>query len=201
MKQSSIITTVALVGAIMLSGCAYKQTYGVDRCGTPYVDTTYRTYNTQNCTPVTYIPTKSSCQQTVRPQQPVAKPAPAPAPKVVKKPQLPKNTPVLTCTRPVKITVIGQGVAPCSGTCSPSQAYALAKRAAIADAYRLIAEKVKGVYVEGDDLIKNMMLKRSTVKTSVAACVRNATVTETTFKDGLCEVEMQITLLRSQFPQ
>jgi hypothetical protein len=46
-----------------------------------------------------------------------------------------------------------------------------------------------------------MMVKRSTVRTSVAAMVRNANIVETTFKEGLCEVEMEITLSRSQFPQ
>jgi len=110
----------------------------------------------------------------------------------------PNNALILHSNKPLKISVVGQGVAPCNGACSPSQAYALAKRAAIADAYRLIAEKVKGVYVEGDDLIKNMMVKRSTVKTSVAAYIRNANVVETTFKDGLCEVEMEVVLVHSQ---
>jgi len=81
----------------------------------------------------------------------------------------------------------------------PAQSYALAKRAAIADSYRLIAEKVKGVYVEGDDLVKNMMVKRSTVRTSVNAMVRNANLVETTFKDGLCEVEMEILISYGQF--
>ena len=96
------------------------------------------------------------------------------------------------------ISVIGQGVAPMNTT-SPAQAYALAKRAAVADSYRLIAEKVKGVRIEGDDLIKNMMVKRSTIRTSVKAMVRNANIVETTFKDGLCEVEMEIVLSHSAF--
>jgi hypothetical protein len=108
------------------------------------------------------------------------------------------NSPLLTADKPVLISVVGQGVAPMNTT-SPAQAYALAKRAATADAYRLIAEKVKGVTVDGQDLIKNMMVKRSTVRTSVQAMVRNANIVETTFKDGLCEVEMEITLLHSQF--
>ncbi|CAI6149221.1 MAG: hypothetical protein SPLUMA2_SPLUMAMAG2_00911 [uncultured Sulfurimonas sp.] len=80
-----------------------------------------------------------------------------------------------------------------------AQAYALAKRAAVADAYRLIAEKVKGVRIDGQDLIKNMMVKRSTVRTSVAAIVRNANIVETTFKEGLCEVEMEIVISHTQF--
>ena len=98
----------------------------------------------------------------------------------------------------MRILVLGQGVSPMN-TVSPAQAYALAKRAAVADAYRLIAEKVKGVYVEGEDLVQNMMVKRSTVRTSVNAMIRNANLVETTFKDGLCEVEMEITIAYSQF--
>lgn len=102
--------------------------------------------------------------------------------------------------RPLLINVVGQGVAPVN-TASPAQAYALAKRAATADAYRLIAEKVKGVHVEGQDFVQNMMVKRSTVRTSVSAMIKNANVVDTTFKEGLCEVEMEITLSHSQFPQ
>ena len=98
------------------------------------------------------------------------------------------------------ISVTGQGVAP-SFASSPAQSYALAKRAAVADAYRLISEKVKGVQVEGQDLIKNMMVKRSTIRTSVQAMVRNANIVETTFKDGLCEVELEVRLSYKQFNQ
>ena len=98
----------------------------------------------------------------------------------------------------IDISVVGQGVAP-SFASSPAQAYALAKRAATADAYRLIAERVKGVRIDGKDTIKNMMVKNSTVNTRVSAMVRNATVVETTFKEGLCEVEMEITLNFNDF--
>ena len=100
----------------------------------------------------------------------------------------------------IRISVTGQGVAPMNTT-SPAQAYALAKRAAVADAYRLIAEKIKGVRIDGQDLIKNMMVKRSTIRTSVEAMVRNANIVETTFKEGLCEVEMEIVLSHSLFAQ
>jgi len=110
------------------------------------------------------------------------------------------NEQVLSENSNIRISVIGQGVAPMN-TSSPAQAYALAKRAATADAYRLIAEKVKGVRIDGQDLIKNMMVKRSTVRTEVKALVRNANVVETTFKEGLCEVEMEILISHSQFAQ
>jgi len=93
----------------------------------------------------------------------------------------------------VRISVVGQGVAP-TMTTSPAQAYALAKRAAIADAYRLLAEKVKGVRIEGSDKIKNMMVQRSEVRTFVDAVIAEAEIVETVFKDGLCEVEMELTI-------
>ncbi|MEA1983507.1 MAG: LPP20 family lipoprotein [Campylobacterota bacterium] len=105
---------------------------------------------------------------------------------------------VLKENKKLHISVVGQGVAPMH-TSSPAQAYALAKRAAVADAYRLIAEKVKGVRIDGQDLIKNMMVKRSTVRTSVAAMVRNSNIVETTYKEGLCEVEMEIVISHAQF--
>jgi len=98
----------------------------------------------------------------------------------------------------ITVSVTGQGVAPRFAT-SPAQSYALAKRAAIADAYRLIAEKVKGVQIEGKDKIQNMVVQRSTVRTQVDAMIRNATIVETTFKEGLCEVEMEINLSYNDF--
>lgn len=105
--------------------------------------------------------------------------------------------PLLSSSQQLVITVFGQGVAP-SVTASPAQAYALAKRAAMADGYRQIAERVKGVSVEGQDTIKNMMLQRSNVSTSVNALVRGANIIDTNFKDGLCEVELEVVLSYSQ---
>jgi len=98
----------------------------------------------------------------------------------------------------ITITAVGQGVAPSFAT-SPAQSYALAKRAATADAYRLIAERVKGVRIDGKDTIKNMAIKSSSVNTRVAAMIRNAKVVETTFKDGLCEVELEIDINKNNF--
>lgn len=105
---------------------------------------------------------------------------------------------VLKKNKSLHISVVGQGVAPMN-TSSPAQAYALAKRAAIADAYRAIAEKVKGVRVDGHDTIKNMMIQRSTINTYVQAMVKDANIIETTFKEGLCEVEMEIVISYSDF--
>jgi len=128
-------------------------------------------------------------------------PVPQPAPQVATPIcDMTSVNPVLSNECNMHISVIGQGVSPVN-TVSPAQAYALAKRAAVADGYRLIAEKVRGVRVDGDDLIKNMMVTRSTIRTSVQAMIRNANVAETTFKEGLCEVEMEVIISRSQFAQ
>ena len=105
---------------------------------------------------------------------------------------------VLSRKKPLHISVVGQGVAPAL-TSSPAQAYGMAKRAATVEAYRLIAERINGVYVEGQDTIKNMIVKRSTVRTQVSAMIKNANVVETRFKDGICEVEMEVTLNYNQF--
>ncbi len=107
---------------------------------------------------------------------------------------------ILKKNQSLVVSVVGQGVAPMN-TISPAQAYALAKRAAIADAYRAIAEKVKGVKVDGQDTIKNMMIQKSTIRTNVQAMVKNANIVETVFKEGLCEVEMEIMLSYSDFVQ
>lgn len=102
-----------------------------------------------------------------------------------------QHEPVMTANNTIRLVVKGQGVAP-SFTQSPAQAFALAKRAAMVDAYRLLGEKVSGVRVEGQDIIKNMMVKRSQVRTEVNTMIRQASVVETDFKDGLCEVEVEL---------
>ncbi|BDY12465.1 LPP20 family lipoprotein [Hydrogenimonas cancrithermarum] len=124
-------------------------------------------------------------------------------PVVVQAPKVKKIEPMKTprnldaCTlsaqNTVHFQVVGQGVAPVN-TVSPAQAMALAKRAAIADAYRQLGEKICGVRVEGRDLIRNMMISRSTVRTQIDAMIRNARILDTKFKDGLCEVEMEVTM-------
>ncbi|KIM10987.1 MAG: hypothetical protein KU37_07700 [Sulfuricurvum sp. PC08-66] len=106
--------------------------------------------------------------------------------------------PLMTQQSTIRLVVKGQGVAP-SFTQSPAQAFAMAKRAAMVDAYRLLGEKISGVRVEGQDLIKNMMVKRSQVRTEVNAMIRQAAVVETEFKDGLCEVEVELVIDGAQW--
>lgn len=137
-------------------------------------------------------------------------PAPAPAPAPVPAPEtsyakpsknttaemgepLIPNSPMLTPSNVIELNAVGMGVAP-ETSISPSQALALAKRAAIVDAYRQIGEKMYGIRVNGQDTVKDMMLQNSVVKTKVQALIRNAEITETVYKDGLCQVSMELKL-------
>ena len=98
---------------------------------------------------------------------------------------------------PLNITVTGQGIAP--SFANAQQAYALAKRAAIADAYRLLAERVKGVTIEGKDTVKNMSVQNSIVRTHVQALIKNAIIVDTTYQNGMCEVQMELKIEQSDF--
>lgn len=104
-----------------------------------------------------------------------------------------QNSPVLTPNNVIELSAVGMGVAP-ESTISPSQALALAKRAAIVDAYRQLGEKMYGIRVNAQDTVRDMVLQNSTVKTKVQALIRNAEITETVYKDGLCQVSMELKL-------
>jgi hypothetical protein len=98
----------------------------------------------------------------------------------------------------ITLSVIGQGVAP-ENTISPYQAVALAKKAAIADAYRMLAEKLNGVKVEGYDLVKNMVVQRSQVKTCVSSMIKHSNIVETKCAKDFCEVEMELKVVGSKW--
>ncbi|WP_163532053.1 LPP20 family lipoprotein [Helicobacter suis] len=103
------------------------------------------------------------------------------------------NSPILTPTNVIELSAVGMGVAP-ESTISPSQALALAKRAAIVDGYRQLGEKMYGIRVNATDTVKDMILQNSVIKTKVNALIRNAEITETIYKDGLCQVSMELKL-------
>ena len=103
------------------------------------------------------------------------------------------NSPLLTPENEITLSAVGIGVSP-ENSLSPSQAFAMAKRAAIVDAYRQIGEKMYGIRVNAQDTVRDMMLQSSTVKTKVQALIRNAEVLETVYKDGLCQVNMELKL-------
>lgn len=158
----------------------------------PFAETLSTTGNTQTSASSQNVqnvqtPTNQAPTVTSQPMQNY-QPQPLPSAQAVH-----AMTPVMTQNSTTRIVVKGQGVAP-SFTQSPAQAFALAKRAAMVDAYRMLGEKIQGVKVEGQDLIKNMMVKRSQIRTEVNAMIKEASVVETTFKDGLCEIEVELIL-------
>ncbi|CBG40547.1 LPP20 family lipoprotein [Helicobacter mustelae] len=117
----------------------------------------------------------------------------APAPDAGQATDIIPNSPMLTPNNIIELSAVGMGVAP-ESTVSPSQALALAKRAAIVDAYRQLGEKMYGIRVNAQDTVRDMILQNSTVKTKVQALIRNAEITETVYKDGLCQVSMELKL-------
>ena len=70
------------------------------------------------------------------------------------------------------IRVVGLGIAP-AGT-SGTQAEALARRAAISDAYRQLAEQVNGVNVDAMTTVENLMLANTSVRTHVSALIKGS---------------------------
>ena len=104
-----------------------------------------------------------------------------------------QNSPLLTPNNIIEIQAVGMGVAP-ESTISPAQALALAKRAAIVDAYRQIGEKMYGIRINANDTIRDAIAQNSTIKGRVQALIKNAEITETAYKDGLCQVNMEVKL-------
>ena len=91
-----------------------------------------------------------------------------------------------------RIRAEGTGVAPIN-TVSAAQARALARRAAIADAYRQLAEQIRGVDVDASTTVENMMVTNDTVRTHVSALVRGARIIEEkALRDGAYTVTLEV---------
>ena len=92
-----------------------------------------------------------------------------------------------------EFVVYGEGIAPMN-TISPAQAIALAKRAAVTDAYRQLGEKLYGIRVNAKETVKDAALKDSRIVTQVNGLIKNATITESKYKDGLFTVRMELNM-------
>ena len=75
------------------------------------------------------------------------------------------------------ITAIGVGAAP-EYAIKPGQADALARRAAVVDAYRNMASIVYGVEIENQTTVAQLVVKKDTIKTAVAGAIKNARVVD-----------------------
>jgi len=103
------------------------------------------------------------------------------------------NSPVLKRPAIIKVSGVGEGVPPAWAT-TPAQAKALARRAAIADAYRSLAEKMYGIRLSAKDRIKDLIAQRTEVRTAVYGIIRGATIDEEEWKDGLYRVVLLVNL-------
>lgn len=92
------------------------------------------------------------------------------------------------------VTAEGTGIAPPTAYNSV-QARMLARRAAIVDAYRQLAEQIKGVDVDADTTVENMMVTSDVVRTHVSALVQGARIVEEkTLSEGGYSVTLQVSM-------
>lgn len=91
------------------------------------------------------------------------------------------------------VRATGIGVPP-QGVAAP-QARLMTKRAAVADAYRLLAEAINGVRVDAESVVKNYVTESDVIKTKVSALVKGAKIVdEKRMSDGSYEVTMEVSL-------
>jgi len=69
------------------------------------------------------------------------------------------------------VSAIGNGAAAAKGNMAQSRP--LARRAAIADAYRNLLETIKGVKVDSSTTVENFMVSQDIIKTQVEGIVKN----------------------------
>lgn len=105
--------------------------------------------------------------------------------------QEPVLSPEEEAVRLMIFSAIGEGIPP-QNTISQAQALALAKRAALADAYRQLAGKLYGIRVNSRENVKDAMLRSSLITTYVNGLIKNANITGEGFKDGLYTVELEL---------
>lgn len=93
-----------------------------------------------------------------------------------------------------KITVQGMGIAPARAV-SPAQARMMARRAAVVDGYRQLAEAVQGVNVDAETTVENMMVTSDVIKTKVNAMIKGARIiAESVTPDGGYQVTMEVSM-------
>lgn len=75
------------------------------------------------------------------------------------------------------------------------QARILARRAAMVDAYRILAETISGVSIDASTTVANLQVESDIIKTKVTAVIKNARIVEEKFNsDGAYKVVMQLPL-------
>ena len=96
------------------------------------------------------------------------------------------------------ITVQGYGALPPQAV-NPAQARMMARRAAMVDGYRQLAEAVQGVNVDSQTTVQNMLVTSDVINTRVSAVIKGAqVVSEQVIPDGGYEVTMRVAVFGAQ---
>lgn len=77
---------------------------------------------------------------------------------------------------------------------SGAQARLMARRAAISDAQRNLAEQISGVQVDSETTVQNLQLSSDVVKTRVSALLKGAKIISESYEDGAYHVVMALPL-------
>ena len=77
---------------------------------------------------------------------------------------------------------------------SAAQARLMARRAAISDAQRNLAEQIAGVQVDSETTVQNLQISSDIVKTRVSALLKGAKVISESYEDGACHVVIALPL-------
>lgn len=92
-----------------------------------------------------------------------------------------------------RIEADGFGLPPDS-VVSEAQARLMARRAAISDAQRNLAEQIAGVQVDSETTVQNLQVSSDIVKSRVSALLKGAKVISESYEDGACHVVMALPL-------
>lgn len=91
------------------------------------------------------------------------------------------------------VTAKGNGMAPASVS-SEAQAKLLAKRAAMVDAYRGLAEAIEGIRIDAKTTVKDLVLENDKVDAQLSAFIKSAQIVSEDYRDGAYTIEMQVPL-------
>ncbi len=102
------------------------------------------------------------------------------------------NIPGLQKNCVLRMEAVGVGVAPAEGMESTAQAMAMARRAAILEAYKALAEKLYGIKINGRETLKNMMLQNESLRAYIQGVIRGANIEEESYNNGMYKVVMSL---------
>ncbi len=92
-----------------------------------------------------------------------------------------------------QIKVTGTGAAPSKAGMGAGQKRLLAQRAAVADAYRQLAELLNGVQVDSETLVKDYVVESDIVRTKVSALIKGARLGKPRYmSDGTVEIDVMM---------